>query len=241
MDKTLVVFGAGTGLGAAVARRFGEAGYRVALVARDAARLSTLSAELAGAGITSAVFPADLARTAEVPALIDRIREHFGRIDVIEYAPITTDLFVPAADLDVATEQHYLNLYLLTPIAIVQAVLPEMLTRGDGGLLLGQGVGAIRPMPGLSGLGPAMAAARNYFLTLHAELAPRGVYAGALHVAGIINGSAGHRAVTGGTVAHGVDFTRIPLLEPSDLAETMWTLFTKRDQAEETVPAQPGR
>src|SRR4051794_8872547 len=120
--RTVVVFGAGGGLGQAVARRFGREGYRAALVARDETRLRALAGELAAEGIDAVAFPADLARTAEIPGLIGRIRERFGQIDVIEYAPITTDLFVRAADLDVVTARHYVDLYLLTPVAIVREV-----------------------------------------------------------------------------------------------------------------------
>jgi short-subunit dehydrogenase len=237
MDKTLVVFGAGTGLGTAVARRFGAAGHRVALVARDGERLAGLAADLRTEGIEADVFPADLTRTAEVPALIDRIRERFGRIDVIEYAPITTELFTPAAGLDVATEQRYLDLFLLTPIAIVQAVLTEMRSRGEGGILLGQGVSGVRPAPGLSGFAPAMAAARNYIVSLHGELAPEGIYAGVLHVAAMIEGSAGHAAAMSGTLATGIDFTKIPLVAAADLAEAMWMMLAKRESPERTIPA----
>ncbi|GIM94145.1 SDR family NAD(P)-dependent oxidoreductase [Paractinoplanes toevensis] len=234
--RTVVVFGAGVGLGAAVARRFGAAGYRVALVARDETRLGALVTELAADGIEAAAFPADLTRTAEIPGLIGRVRERFGRIDVIEYAPITTDLFVRATDLDVTTAQHYVDLYLLTPIAIVREVLPEMIERGEGGILIGQGVSAVRPMPNLSGLGPAMAAARNYILSLNGEIAPQGVYAGVLHIAAMIRGSAGHQIATSGKLSVGVDFTKIPVVEPADLAETLWTMLTKRDRPEDVIP-----
>src|SRR3954449_5253317 len=101
MSRTVVVFGAGTGLGAAVARRFGREGYRVALVARTRSRVDALVASLAGEGIEAAAFTADLAETSEMPAVIRRIRERFGRIDVVEYAPITTDLFTAASTLTV--------------------------------------------------------------------------------------------------------------------------------------------
>ncbi|GAA2606191.1 SDR family NAD(P)-dependent oxidoreductase [Paractinoplanes durhamensis] len=236
MSRTVVVFGAGAGLGQAVARRFGREGYRVALVARDEPRLAALTAELAAEGIEAAAFPADLTRTAEIPALVGRIRERFERIDVIEYAPITTDLFIRASDLDVPTAQHYVSLYLLTPVAIVREVLPEMLARGDGGILIGQGISAVRPMPNLSGLGPAMAAARNYVLSLHGEIAAQGVYAGVLHIAAMIRGSAGHRLATSGELSVGVDFSKVPTVEPADLAETMWTMLTKRDRGEDVAP-----
>ncbi|MET0424259.1 MAG: SDR family NAD(P)-dependent oxidoreductase [Actinoplanes sp.] len=237
MSKTVVVFGAGTGLGAAVARRFGREGYRVALVARNRDRLAALAAALAGEGVEAAVFPADLSRTDEVPALIGRIRERFGRIDVIEYAPITTDLFTPATELDAASEQHYLNLHLLTPIEIVRAVLPEMLERGDGGILIGQGATAVEPAPFRSGLGPAMAAARNYIQSLHGEVADRGVYAATLHIGAMIVGSAGHEAITSGQVKISIDPALIPTIEPADLADLMWTMLTKRDRSDDLVPA----
>ncbi|WP_433385745.1 SDR family NAD(P)-dependent oxidoreductase [Actinoplanes sp. CA-142083] len=232
MSKTVVVFGAGTGLGTAVARRFAREGYRVALVARDGGRLSGLASSLDG---EAAAFPSDLRDVSGIPPLIADIRSRFGRIDVIEYAPITTDLFTRATELTVEKEQEYLNLFLLSPIAVVREVLPDMLARGDGGILLGQGVSAIRPMPGLSGFGPAMAAARNYFLSLHAELAPQGVYAGVLHVAAMISGSAGHAAAVSGEVP--IDVTKIPLVDPADLAEAMWTMLAERDRAEDVVPA----
>ncbi|RUW02840.1 SDR family NAD(P)-dependent oxidoreductase, partial [Mesorhizobium sp. M1A.F.Ca.IN.022.05.2.1] len=48
--KTIAIFGAGTGLGASRATRFGREGYRVALVARRAAPLQERVAELASAG-----------------------------------------------------------------------------------------------------------------------------------------------------------------------------------------------
>jgi short-subunit dehydrogenase len=239
MSRTVVVFGAGTGLGAAVARRFGREGYRVALVARDLGRLESLVATLAGEGVEASAFAFDLRRTAAVPALIAAIHDRFGAIDVIEYAPVTTDLFTRATELTVAKEQEYLDLFLLTPIEIVRAVLPAMLERGEGGILLGQGVSAIRPMPGLSGFGPAMAAARNYFLSLNGEIADRGVYAGVLHVAAMIRGSAGHLAATSGTLAPEIDFTRIPIVEPADLADTFWTMLTKRDRPEAILPPPP--
>ncbi|MCM4082278.1 SDR family NAD(P)-dependent oxidoreductase [Paractinoplanes hotanensis] len=236
MSKTVVVFGAGTGLGSAVARRFGREGYRVALVARNRERLDRLAAVLSAEGIEAEGFPADLTRTADVPELIARIRDRFGRIDVIEYAPITTEGFTPAAELDAAGMRRHLDLFLLTPIEIVRAVLPELLERGDGAILLGQGVSATHPMPGLSGLGPAMAAARNYLQSLHSEVEDRGVYVGAVHVAAMVLGSAGHTAMTDGELASGIDVSQIPQIDPADIAEALWDIYAKRDRFEVQVP-----
>lgn len=235
--KTIVIFGAGTGLGSAVARRFGRDGHRVALVARDRARLDALVTDLAAEGVEAAAFVADLSRPEDVPGLIERIRDRFGRIDVVEYAPITTEGFTPATGLDAASERRHLDVLLLSLIEVVRAVLPEMQARGSGGILLGQGSSAVHPRPGLSGVGPAMAAARNYMLTLNGELAGTGVYAGVLHVGAMILGSAGHRAMVGGEMATRLDPATLPTVEPADLADRLWTMLAERGPAEDLVPA----
>ncbi|MET9110698.1 SDR family NAD(P)-dependent oxidoreductase [Streptomyces zhihengii] len=178
MSKTLAVFGAGTGLGAATARRFGREGYAVALVARRPERLDALVAELGEDGIEAAAFPADLSEPTAVPALVERIVDRFGRIDVVEYAPIpTTAPMLPATQVTAELLGRLAGLYLHTPVETARAVLPAMIERGDGAFLLGQGASAVLPMPGMSGVGPVMAAARNWILSLHGELAAHGVYA----------------------------------------------------------------
>lgn len=86
-SPVLVVFGAGTGTGLSVARRFGREGYRVALVGRRAERLDQLTGMLATEGVLAESFPADLSDPSSVPGLVEQIRAGMGRIDVIEYGP----------------------------------------------------------------------------------------------------------------------------------------------------------
>lgn len=90
--KTLAIFGAGPGLGAAVAARFGREGYRVALVARRAGPLEERVAELGRAGVHAAPFPGDLTDIGGIPALVRAIEEKLGAIDVALYAPVTADV-----------------------------------------------------------------------------------------------------------------------------------------------------
>ncbi|GAA1270071.1 SDR family NAD(P)-dependent oxidoreductase [Saccharothrix xinjiangensis] len=197
-SKTIAVFGAGAGLGTSIAKRFGREGYRVALVARRHDPLRALRAELLATGIEAEAFPADLSDPTRAPELVATIRKHFGRIDVLHYAPAPSKDFTPAAELDADTLRGLLDLFLLTPVELVRAVLPEMLERGDGAILVGQGTSAAHGHPGMSGIGPAMAAMRNYVQSLHAELATRGVYAGMLTVAAMVDRSAAyHRLLSG--------------------------------------------
>lgn len=237
-SRVIAVFGAGTGLGVSVARRFGREGFRVALVARRKDRLDVLAGQLASEGIEAVAFPADLSRPAEVPALITAIRDRFGRIDAVEYGPISGEQgFTPAAELDAATLQDLVPLLLLTPVEVVRAVLPEWTERGDGAFLLTQGHSAAQPMPHLSGLGPVMSATRNYLYSLNAELADTGVYAGALTISSLIARSEVSAGAQAAFEAAGK--SRLPVVDPDDLAEHYWDMYTKRDRVERFHPEPP--
>ena len=238
MSKVIAVFGAGSGLGRAVACRFGREGYRVALVARRADRLDALVRELEVEGIESAPFPADLADPAVVPGLIGSIRAHFGRIDVAEYSPISLDQsFIRAVDLRASDLQTLTPLLLLTPVEIVHALLPEWQERGEGAFLLAQGFSAAQPMPNLSGLGTVMASTRNYVHGLYAELADSGVYAGMLTIASLIDGSEVSAAAAAAFEEHGAP--EFPVASPEDLADIYWQMVSDRNRAERFHPENP--
>lgn len=85
--KVLVVLGAGPGVGSAVARRFGEDGYDVALVARSPERLAALGSELQEAGVTAGWTAVDLADAEELRAAVTRFGGHLGRIDTLHFNP----------------------------------------------------------------------------------------------------------------------------------------------------------
>jgi short-subunit dehydrogenase len=227
--KTIAIFGAGPGLGMAVARQFGREGFRVALVARDRSRLASMADDLVGGGVEAAGFAADLTDRAAALAAIDEIQARFGPVDVLEYGPTPGEhLRTAASELDVAAVTRLLDLYVLTPVALVGRVLPGMLERGDGGLLFAMGAAAKYPMPRFAG-GMALSSLRNYVLALNAELGPKNVYAGTLVIGALIEGSAAARNPS----AWGNG--QVPVVAAADLAGRCWDLYARRDRAEEQV------
>lgn len=237
MSKVIAVFGAGTGRGVALARRFGREGFRVALVARRKDRLEELAEQLRRERIEAMTFPADLSDPAGVPALISAIRADFGRIDVVEYGPIGIGRhFIPVTELDADTLRNYLPLLLLTPIEVVRALLPEWTERGDGTFLLTHGASAVNPLPGISGTGAIMAATRSYLYSLNAGLAGTGLYAGTLAIAGLISGS--EIAATLSDLPSDSDSpaANLPVVDPADLADQYWDMYTTRDRIEVVYP-----
>jgi short-subunit dehydrogenase len=202
-----------------------------------------MASELAAEGIDAAAFPADLSDPANATTVVREIKDRYRRIDVVSYQPLPSGTaFVPAAELDAERLGHWVNLFLLSPVAVAHAVLPEMTERGSGGVIVTGGFTAADPQPFISGIGPAMAGIRNFVYSLHGEVAGAGVYAGVVTLSALIKHSEAYDAIspeqlaeiTGGT-------TGLHVIEPAELAETYWRLVTDRTQTEYRFPAPTTR
>ena len=233
MSKSIAVFGAGPGLGQAVARRYAREGYDVILVARRRDQLERLAKDLASGGATVHVISADLSDTGAVPALAEQVRTQVGHLDALYYAPTPDGGFVPAADLTAELARDYMPLIFYTMLDLVEQFLPGMLERGDGAILTAQGASTLHGLPNMSGPGPAQAAQRNYLQSLDAELSGQGIYLGMLYIGAVIEDSAFHTwtmTTDGGARAWG------PTVRPGHLADLLWNMHTTKGPAEATYP-----
>src|SRR5262249_40610082 len=155
---SIAVFGVGSGLGQAVARRYAREGFDVVLVARGQERLDLLANDLASTGATAHVITADLSDTRATPRLAEQIRAKAGALDAFSYAPPPNTGFVPAAHLTPQHAQSFMPLILYTMLALVQEFLPHMLAQGDGAILTAHGGSTVQGLPNMSGPSPAQAA-----------------------------------------------------------------------------------
>ncbi|WP_432981910.1 SDR family NAD(P)-dependent oxidoreductase [Dactylosporangium sp. CA-233914] len=176
---TIAIIGAGPGLGIAIARAFGREGFSAALVARNAAKLDALAAELHAEGIEAAGFTADITKPDTLADAFTGIRQRFGAVDVLEFSPVDMSALGAVGVLDVtpATLQPQLDFYLTGAIQTVQQVVGAMITAQSGTILVTTGGGSINPVPFLANISIAAAGLRNWTLNLHNELKPHGVYA----------------------------------------------------------------
>jgi short-subunit dehydrogenase len=240
MPKSIAVFGAGPGLGHAVARRYAQDGYEVVLVARRRQPLDLLAQELTEAGTKTHVITADLADTGAVPALAELIRAAVGGLDALYYAPTPEEGFFPAADLTPERAQAFMPLVFYTMVALVQEFLPHMLAHGDGAILTAQGASTVHGLPNMSGPGPAQAAQRNYLQSLHTEVADKGVYVGMLYVGAIIEDSAFHTWLQNAKATGAETRDWGPTVAPAHLADLLRDMHTAKSASEARYPAEDG-
>jgi short-subunit dehydrogenase len=233
MSKAIAVFGAGPGLGQAVAHRYGREGYAVVLVARRREPLDQLAKQLAAAGAQAHAITADLADTAAIAELADRIRVAVGDLDTVYYGAAANG-FVPVLDLTPQRVQDLMPLGVYAPLALVREFLPAMIARGNGAILSAQGASALHGNTNIAG-GLALAAQRNYLQALHAEVADKGVYVGGLYIGAAIENTPFHARVQAAKAA-GAPAPELPTVDPARLADLLWTMHHTTRQREITYP-----
>jgi len=143
----MAIVGAGPGLGAAVARRFGAEGFDVALIARSQERVDALAAELAEDGVTARGFSADVRDRPTLTAALESAATTLGPIEVLQYSPIPQkDFMLPLLETGPADLVGPVEFSIYGPVAAVQHVLPGMRSLGRGTMLFVNGGSAVRPV-----------------------------------------------------------------------------------------------
>ncbi len=123
----VIVTGASSGMGEATARALHEAGALPVLAARRTDRIAALSAELGGA----LAVTVDVTRSDDVARLVRETLARHGRIDgLVNNAGAS--LSADVADVDVDAFRQILDLNVVAPVAVLQAVVPSMRERGGG-------------------------------------------------------------------------------------------------------------
>jgi NADP-dependent 3-hydroxy acid dehydrogenase YdfG len=179
----LIVIGAGPGIARATARRFGRGGYDVALVARDADRLTELGTGLQAEGITTGWAAADAGDPAALTTVIDLFTDHAGPADVLLYNAVSRRR-TTAAELTPAELAADLAVGVVGLQTALRAVLPGMRERGAGTVLVTGGGAADDPPPAAPSLGVQKAALRALVEVLATTLAPEGIHVATATVRG---------------------------------------------------------
>ncbi|MFI6335970.1 SDR family NAD(P)-dependent oxidoreductase [Streptomyces sp. NPDC050535] len=184
---TIAIIGAGPGLGAAVARRFGREGHEVALISRSRERVDALAASLAGAGVTARGFTADVRDPKTLEAALDAAAATLGPIEILQYSPVPhRDFMRPVLETAPADLVGPIEFSVYGPAAAVRHVLPAMRSLGRGTVLLVNGGTAAVPHPDRAGTSIAFAAESAYGHLLHDTLAGEGIHVAQLVIPGAI-------------------------------------------------------
>jgi ribitol 2-dehydrogenase len=181
--KVVIVTGASSGIGRAIARLFAAEGAKLALAARSTEKLERLAAEIGGDPL---VLSVDLAHSAEVDRMTEETIARFGAVDVLM---ANAGVYVPgdAADGDPAVWDNMIAVNVNSVFRSVRAVLPGMIARQSGDIIVTSSIAghqALRWEPVYSATKHAV---QSFVHGVRRQVAPHKVRIGAIAPGTVLN------------------------------------------------------
>ncbi len=168
-EKIVWITGASSGIGEALCYAFSNEGARLVLSARRAEELDRVRAKCAGEGDAHLVLPLDLTRFDELPGKAQEALAHFGRIDILVNNGGVSQRSL-AKDTAFEVDQALININYLGTVRLTKAVLPSMLERSSGHLVVISSLVGHVGTPLRSAYAASKHALHGFFNSLRAEV-----------------------------------------------------------------------
>ncbi len=185
-NQGVLITGAGRGIGKRLALGFAAAGAHVGLLARSKAELDLAKLEIEHAGGGALRFRADVRDFEQICAAVDRMRVHFGSLDILIAAAGSQGPIGPLVNVKPSEFADTVEINLMGVLHACQAVLPHMIERRSGKIIVLSGGGAAYARPNFAAYAASKAAVVRMVETLAEEvrdkniqvncLAPGGTY-----------------------------------------------------------------
>lgn len=171
-----VVTGVGPATGSALVKRFAAGGYRIAMLARDAERLSDLEKSVPDAH----AFPCDVSDQGKVDAAITAIEQKLGAPDVLVHNAVG-GAFGSFMEIEPQVLNRNFQVNAMGLLYLARRMVPAMVAKGKGAIVVTGNTSALRGRANFAGFAPTKAAQRILSEAMARDLGPKGV-----HVAYII-------------------------------------------------------
>jgi NAD(P)-dependent dehydrogenase (short-subunit alcohol dehydrogenase family) len=167
----VLVTGVGPGTGAAIARRFSQGGYAVAMLARTPERLAALERELSNA----TGYPCDVTDETQLDSAIDAIRRDLGTPKVLIHNAVG-GAFGNFMEIDPQVLNRNFQVNTMALLHLARRLAPAMIAAGEGAIVASGNTSALRGKPTFAGFAPTKAAQRILAESIARELGPKGVH-----------------------------------------------------------------
>lgn len=177
--KTVLVTGAGSGIGRAIADRFAADGATVACADIDIAAAEIAAQELRSTGCTALAVEVDIANEQSVAEMVETVIAAIGRIDTVA---ANAGMMVEGDILSVSLDDWNKSMAVNATGAFLtaRAVLPSLIESGDGALVFTASTVALSGMRGVAAYSAAKGAIAALTRSIAADFAQRGVRANAV-------------------------------------------------------------
>lgn len=174
-DKVVLLTGASSGIGEAVAERIAKKGAIVGLLARRREALEALSRRIGESGGVSRVLVCDVTDPDGLRNAAEDLRSEFGRIDVLIANAGIGGNNRETREIEASAVAKVIEINLVGAVNAVSAVLPEMLESGEGHLVAISSLAGFRGLPKSAAYSASKAGMTAFFDSLRVDFKPRGV------------------------------------------------------------------
>jgi NAD(P)-dependent dehydrogenase (short-subunit alcohol dehydrogenase family) len=173
--KSVLITGAGRGIGKRLAMGFAQAGARVGLLARSQAELDLAKLEIEQAGSNALRIRADVRDLEQMTAAVDRMRVVFGNLDVLVASAAVPGPIGPLLSTKPKAWAETIEVNLVGAVNSCRAALPPMLERRSGKILVIVGGGSGHARPNFSAYAASKAGLVRFAECLAEEVSDRNV------------------------------------------------------------------
>lgn len=172
--RVAIVTGGGTGIGAAIARRFASEGARVVVTGRRREPLAEIAAEVDGLAV-----PGDAADPGHATDVVERTVAAFGGIDVVV---ANAGIDRPGSAIEVTDDDWHrtIDVNLTGPLMMLRAAIPVMIGRSGGSVVLVSSVNGLANAPGAVAYDASKAALISLARSVAVDFGPQGIRANAV-------------------------------------------------------------
>jgi NAD(P)-dependent dehydrogenase (short-subunit alcohol dehydrogenase family) len=222
-ERTGVVMlvGAGDAIGAAVARRFAEGGYKVCIARRDAAKSQRLVDELTARGHAVHAFSVDARQESEVRNLFARVEQTIGPIEVCLFNA-GSNVNKPLLE---TTEKLFFKAWELACYAgflVGREAARYMLQRGRGTILFTGATASIRGGRGFAAFSSAKFGLRAVAQAMARELGPKDIHVVHLLIDAGVDSEAIHQRMKAATGINAAEIPPDSLTKTASIADAYW-------------------
>ena len=177
-DKNAVIYGAGGGIGSAVAQAFARGGARVFLTGRELASVAVVAKEIDAAGGTAEAAEVDALDERAVDEHLQHMIDEVGRVEISFNAigiPAAETVGVSLTELDLERFSLAMSAYVTSYFLTARLAARRMIPQRSGVIMTVTALHSRIGIPLVGGYGPAQAAKEALTRHLSAELAPHGI------------------------------------------------------------------
>lgn len=193
-NKTAIITGASSGIGAAAGRLFAAEGASLVLNARGRSGLEAIGREIEALGGHAVLVAGDVGLPETHDALVAAAVDRFGGVDIAFNNAGAVGVMKPLADIEPAEWCHTLTANLTAAFLASRAQIPAMLGRGGGSIIFTSSfVGTSVGLPGMAAYAASKAGLMGLVKSIAADYGARHIRANALLPGGTDTGMAGNQ------------------------------------------------